>query len=48
MKTSATPFVLMSGVLSASMHGAAKTEDQPAIVVSVENHDRQSTNYAVH
>jgi hypothetical protein len=46
MKTSATPFVLMSGVLSASMHGAAKTEDQPAIVVSVENHDRQSTNYA--
>jgi hypothetical protein len=40
MKTSATLFVLMSGVLPASMHGAAKTEDQPAIVVSVENHDR--------
>ena len=47
MKTSATLFVLMSGVLSASMHGAAKTEDQPAIVVSVENHDPQSnSNYA--
>jgi len=47
MKTSATLFALMSGVLSASMHGAAKTEDQPAIVVSVENHDPQSnSNYA--
>jgi hypothetical protein len=47
MKTSVTLFVLMSGVLSASMHGAAKTEDQPAIVVSVENHDPQSnSNYA--
>jgi len=47
MKTSTTLFVLMSGVLSASMHGAAKTEDQPAIVVSVENHDPQSnSNYA--
>jgi hypothetical protein len=47
MKTSATLFVLMSGVLSASIDGAAKTEDQPAIVVSVENHDPQSnSNYA--
>ena len=44
MKTSATLFALMSGVLSASMHGAAKTEDQPAIVVSVENHDPQSNS----
>jgi hypothetical protein len=47
MKTSATLFVLMSGVPSASMHGAAKTKDQPAIVVCVENHDPQSnSNYA--
>ena len=47
MKTRATLFVLMCGVRSASMHGAAKTEDQPAIVVSVENHDPQSnSNYA--
>jgi hypothetical protein len=47
MKSSATLFALMSGVLSASMHGAAKTEDQPAIVVSVENHDPQfNSNYA--
>ena len=47
MKTSVTLFVLMSAVLSASMHGAAKTEDQPAMVVSVENHDPQSnSNYA--
>jgi hypothetical protein len=47
MKTRATLFVLMCGVLSASMHGAAKTEDQPAIVVSVENHHPQSnSNYA--
>jgi hypothetical protein len=47
MKTSVTLFVLMSAVLSASMHGAAKTEDLPAMVVSVENHDPQSnSNYA--
>jgi hypothetical protein len=47
MNASATLFVLMAGVPSASMHGAAKTEDQPAIVVSVENHDPQSnSNYA--
>ena len=40
-------FVLMCGVLLGSMHAAAKTEDQPAIVVSVESHGPQSnSNYA--
>lgn len=47
MKTSVMLFVLVSGVLSATMHAAAKTEDQPAIVVSVEIHGAQSnSNYA--
>ena len=47
MKTSVMLFVLVSGVLSASMHAAARPEDQPAIVVSVELHDPQSnSNYA--
>ena len=47
MKTSVTLFVLMSGVLSGSVHAAAKTEDQPAIVVSVENQGpRSNSNYA--
>ena len=46
MKTSVMLFVLVSGVLSASMHAATKTEDQPAIVVSVETHGPQSnSNY---
>jgi hypothetical protein len=44
MKTSVMLFVLLSGVLSASMHAAAKTEDQPAIVVSVETHGPQSNS----
>ena len=47
MKTSVMLIVLMSGVLLGSVHAAAKTEDQPAIVVSVENHVPQSnSNYA--
>ncbi len=47
MKTSVMLIVLMSGVLSGSVHTAAKIEDQPAIVVSVENHVPQSnSNYA--
>ena len=47
MKTSVMLFVLVSSVLSASMHAAARPEDQPAIVVSVELHDPQSnSNYA--
>jgi hypothetical protein len=45
MKTSVMLFVLVSGVLPATMHAAAKTEDQPAIVVSVETHGANS-NYA--
>ena len=46
MKTSVMLFVLVSGVLSASVHATARTEDQSAIVVSVEPHDPQSTfNY---
>jgi hypothetical protein len=47
MKTSVMLIVLMSGVLLGGVHAAAKTEDQPAIVVSVENHVPQSdSNYA--
>jgi hypothetical protein len=47
MKTSFMLFVLVSGVLSGSVHAATKTEDLPAIVVSVETHQPQSnTNYA--
>ncbi len=47
MKTGVMLIVLMSGVLSGSVHAAAKIEDQPAIVVSVENHVPQSnSNYA--
>jgi hypothetical protein len=47
MKTSVMPFVLMSGVLLGSMQAAAKTEDQPAIVVSVQTHSPQcNSNYA--
>ncbi len=42
MKTSVMLFVLVSGALLASTHAATKTEDQPAIVVSVETHDAQS------
>jgi hypothetical protein len=46
MKTSMMLFVLVSGVLSASVHATAKTEDQSAIVVTVEPHDPQSnSNY---
>jgi len=44
MKTSVMLFVLVSGVLLASTHAATKTEDQPAIVVSVEPHDLQSNS----
>lgn len=47
MKTSFMLFVLVSGVLSGSVHAATKTEDLPAIVVSVETHQPQSnSNYA--
>ena len=47
MKTSVMLIVLMSGVLLGSVHAAAKTEDQPAIVVSVENQGpRSNSNYA--
>jgi hypothetical protein len=47
MKTSAMLFVLVSGVPPATMHAAAKTENQQAIVVSVETHGAQSnSNYA--
>jgi len=47
MKTSVMLFVLVSGVLAASMQAAAKTDDQPATVVSVELHELQSNpNYA--
>src|SRR5258708_37787826 len=44
MKTSVMLFVLVFGVLLASTHAATKTEDQPAIVVSVETHDAQSNS----
>jgi hypothetical protein len=47
MQASVMLIVLASGVLSASMQAAAKTEDQPAIVASVEIHEPQSnSNYA--
>ncbi len=47
MQTSVVLIVLASGMLSASMQAAAKAEDQPAIVVSVETHEPQSnSNYA--
>ena len=36
--------MLMSGVLSGSVHAVAKAEDQPALVVSVENHGPQSNS----
>ena len=39
MKSTAMLFVIMSGVLLGNMHAAAKTQDQPAIVVTVETHD---------
>jgi hypothetical protein len=47
MKTAVMLFVLVSGMLLGTVHSAAKAEDQPAIVVSVENHGPQSNpNYA--
>ena len=46
MKSSVMLWVLASGVLLASMHAAANTEAQPALVVGVESHDPQSnSNY---
>ena len=46
MRSSVMLWVLVSGVLLASMHAAANTEPQPALVVGVESHDPQSnSNY---